>query len=450
MAYRISKKYKPLWNPTTRYVVVTGGRGSGKSYALSCALLDHTFLDSYNLLYSRWNLTAAEVSIIPEFTEKMDIGDCRGSFTVRAQSVQNRATGARIWFRGLQMSSGNQVARLKSLNRVKAWILDEAQELVDEEYFDTIDQSIREKNAHNMVILVLNPTDISHWIYRRFFLEPGVSYDFNGVKDNVTYIHTTWEDNRTNLSQSFIDIALEMKERDPEKYDHLYGGNWLVRKEGVIYKDWEEISEDQYPDGLPQWYGNDWGYGGDPDALVRMCYEPVTGTLYVKELCYQTGLLPRDIAARIIKDGAKLLHHTEERYDERGRVIADEEGRPVRFPVYYEPRYCTVYCDPARPDSNAELRRIYSIAAYNGINRDKSGRVGWLQGFRVRYVGAHIKAEVQGYSWKPNPHDKSIFTDDPQDGNDHLMDAINYAAFTHLHRLGVSAMQSVMSVQPNV
>ena len=439
MPYRINKKYRPLWNATTRYTIVTGGRGSGKSFALACAMLDSTFEDEFNILYTRWNLTSAEVSIIPEFVEKMDIGDCRNAFHVRRRDVQNRATGGRIWFRGIQQSSKNQIAKLKSLNRLKTWVLDEAQELMSESIFDTIDQSIREKDAENRVILVLNPADISHWIYRRFFVEPGVPYDFNGTKGNVTYIHTTWEDNRPNLSQSFIDIAEDLKARNPDKYEHLYGGKWLVRKEGLIYKDWEEIPEDEYPDGLRQWWGNDWGYGGDPDALVRLCYDPVTGTLYVREVAYQTGLLPRDIAARIIKDGAGLVHHYETRRDpETGRPVLDEDGKPIQDPVPYTPELCEVYCDPQRPDSIAELRKIYDISAIKGVNRSKSERVAWLQGFRVRYVGEHIRTEVEAYSWKPNKDDESIFTDEPQDGNDHMMDAINYGAFTHLHRLGIS------------
>ena len=82
-------------------------------------MLDSTYLDPYNILYTRWNLTAAEVSIIPEFVEKMEIGECLDAFVVKRQSVINKATGASLWFRGLQQSSGNQVARLKSLNRVK-------------------------------------------------------------------------------------------------------------------------------------------------------------------------------------------------------------------------------------------------------------------------------------------------------------------------------------------
>lgn len=438
MPYKISRKYKPLWAATTRYVIVTGGRGSGKSYALACSMLDHTYEDGYNILYTRWNLTSAEISVIPEFVEKMDIGNCRNAFYVRQRDVQNISTGAKIWFRGLQQANKNQIARLKSLNRLKIWVLDEAQELMSEEIFDTIDQSIREKNADNLVVLVLNPADISHWIYRRFFLEAGVAYDYNGVKGNVTYIHTTWEDNRTNLSQSFIEIAEALRLKDPDKYDHLYNGNWLVRKEGIIYKNWEEIPEDEYPDGLPQWWGNDWGYGGDPDALVRMCYEPVTGTLYMKEICYQTGLLPRHVAQKIIEDSKKLIHHYEYRRDDAGRLILDLQGQPIREPVFYRPCDCEVYCDPSRPDSIAELRKIYDISSVGGINKDKSGRVAWLQGFQVKYVGKHIKSEVEGYCWKPNKDDDTVFTDEPQDGNDHAMDAINYGAYTHLHRLGIS------------
>ena len=438
MPYRIHRKYRPLWDATTRYIIVTGGRGSGKSYALSCAILDATYEDECSILYTRWNLTSAEISIIPEFVEKMDIGNCRNAFVVRRRDVQNRATGGRIWFRGIQQASKNQIARLKSLNRLKMWVLDEGQELMSESTFDTTDQSIREKGADNKVIIVLNPADISHWIYRRFFLEPGVPYDFNGVKGNVTYIHTTWEDNRMNLSQSFIDIAEEMKVKNPEKYNHLYGGQWLVRKEGLIYRNWEEIAPEEYPDGLPQWWGNDWGYGGDPDALVRMCYDPVTGTLYIREVAYQTGLLPRNVAQRIIADGGRLIHHYEIRKDSAGVVITDKDGKPMQFPVVYSPELCEVYCDPARPDSIAELRKIYGISAVRGVNRSKSERVAWLQGFQVKYVGKHIKAEVEAYSWKPNKDDETIFTDEPQDGNDHAMDAINYAAFTHLHRMGVS------------
>ena len=41
------------------------------------------------------------------------------------------------------------------------------------------------------------------------------------------------------------------------------------------------------------------------------------------------------------------------------------------------------------------------------------------------------------YSFKPLPNDRTQFTNEPEDGNDHLMDAANYGAVTHLRRLGI-------------
>jgi len=410
MPYKLSAKYKPLREATTRYTIVTGGRGSGKSYALACSILDSTYDDGYNILYTRWNLTSAEVSIIPEYTEKMDIGGCRNAFIVHRRDVQNKATGGRVWFRGLQQSSKNQIAKLKSLNRIKTWVLDEAQELMSESMFDTIDDSIREKDALNRVIIVLNPDDISHWIYRRFFQEPGVAYDYNGVKGDVTYIHTTWEDNRVNLNQSFLDKVAIMRVENPDKYAHLYDGQWLIRKAGLIYQGWEEITPEQYPNGLPQWYANDWGFSGDADALVRMCYEPHTGTLYVRLLAYKTGMQPGDVARAITEDAATLD---------------------------YKPEDCIVYCDPARPEHIKALRTAYGINAFGANNKDKTGRIGYLQGFRVKYIGEPIRDEVTAYSWLPDPRDADAFTDVPQDGNDHAMDAINYGVTSHLRRQGI-------------
>lgn len=149
----ISEAYLPLFQADTRYTIVTGGRGSGKSFALACAVLMSTYDDPYNILYTRYTLVSADVSIIPEYTEKIDLLDRADDFTIKRREVINNLTGANILFRGLKTSSKNQIAKLKSLNRIKTWILDEAQELMDEALFDTIDLSIREKDADNRVIL---------------------------------------------------------------------------------------------------------------------------------------------------------------------------------------------------------------------------------------------------------------------------------------------------------
>ena len=95
-----------------------------------------------------------------------------------------------------------------------------------------------------------------------------------------------------------------------------------------------------------------------------------------------------------------------------------------------------VFCDPARPDSIAELRTLYGINALPGINRDKVGRIGYIQGFKVRYVGANVREEADTYSWVPSKEDPEVFTDVPQDGGDHAMDAVSYGS-TYLRRIGI-------------
>ena len=97
---------------------------------------------------------------------------------------------------------------------------------------------------------------------------------------------------------------------------------------------------------------------------------------------------------------------------------------------------CLVYCDPSRPD-NIALLRVAGISAVKAVNRDKRGRISYLQGFKVKYVGENIHKEVKAYSWQPHPMDQERFTDKPQDGNDHCMDAISYGGATHLRRLGI-------------
>jgi phage terminase large subunit len=67
--------YGPLFDtePDTRYFVITGGRGSGKSWSVALSLLNQT--DNFNevILFTRWTLTSAFISIIPEFIEKIEL-----------------------------------------------------------------------------------------------------------------------------------------------------------------------------------------------------------------------------------------------------------------------------------------------------------------------------------------------------------------------------------------
>jgi PBSX family phage terminase large subunit len=225
---QLNEVYLPLWNSDKRYFVVTGGRGSGKSYGVTSFLDTLSYEIGHRTLFTRYTMTAAEISIIPEFTEKIPLIGKLNHFKITENSITNTISGSDILFRGIKTSSGNQTANLKSLQGITTWVLDEAEELTDQDTFDKIDLSIRAKNKQNRVILVLNPTFKKHWIYKEFIATK---------RDDVEYIHTTYLDNIENLSQSFIDKAEKVKKQNYAKYLHQFMGEWIDEVEGALWND---------------------------------------------------------------------------------------------------------------------------------------------------------------------------------------------------------------------
>ena len=192
---KINEKFFNLWNAETRYFLITGGRGSGKSFAVNNFIENLTFQKGHTILFTRYTLVSAGRSIIPEFVEKIDLENHNEFFAIKNNIIRNKKTGSKVIFSGIKTSSGNQTANLKSLQGITTWVLDEAEELTNPDVFDRIDLSVRQTGIQNRVIIVMNPTFKSHWIYKRWFEKP---------QPDTTYIHTTYQDNKANLSDSFI------------------------------------------------------------------------------------------------------------------------------------------------------------------------------------------------------------------------------------------------------
>ena len=186
---KINSKYN-LLGSDSRYFVITGGRGSGKSYSLNSFLLLLTYEVGHVILFTRYTLTSAHVSIIPEFIDKIETANLQQDFYITKDEIINLKTGSKILFKGIKTSSGTQTANLKSLAGVTTWVLDEAEELIEEDTFDKIDFSIRAKGIQNRVLLVLNPATKEHFIYKRFFEQKGIEAGSNLVNKDKK-IH--WE-----------------------------------------------------------------------------------------------------------------------------------------------------------------------------------------------------------------------------------------------------------------
>jgi phage terminase large subunit len=269
-----------LLGSESRYFVITGGRGSGKSYSLNSFLLGLTYESGHVILFTRYTLTSANVSIIPEFINKIETADLSNDFYITKDEIVNRITGSKILFKGIKTSSGTQTASLKSLAGVTTWVLDEAEELTDEETFEKIDFSIRTKGIQNRVLLVLNPATKEHFIYKKFFEDKGVQAGSNIIKGDTTYVHTTYLDNIENLSESFISQIENIRIRRPEKFKHQILGGWLDKAEGVIFTNWTIGKYEQIGSTL---FGQDFGFSNDPTTLVECNIDTSNKRIYVNE-----------------------------------------------------------------------------------------------------------------------------------------------------------------------
>ena len=386
----INPKYSPLWacGPEIRYFILTGGRGSAKSFAVGTFLTQLMWEVGHRVLFTRYTMKSAEISIIPEFTDKIDRLEWLDAFHITKDEVTNTVTGSGILFSGIKASSGDQTARLKSLAGVTTWVLDEAEELTDEDTFDTIDLSIRQANKHNRVILVMNPATKEHWIYKRFFEQAGVEPGSNEIKGNVCYIHTTYLDNIHHLAQSFLDGIETMRMNNPEKYRHKILGGWLDKAEGVIFNNW---AFGEFPKDLPYIFGQDYGFSVDPDVMVKIAIDDKLKTVYWHECFYANGQSPEQLISSI-----------------------RQHAKPTDL----------IVADNAEPRLNAQLRHagLNVQEAEKGPDSVRNG-IRLLSEYRhvITPTSSNLAKEFNNYAW----NDKK--SDTPIDAWNHGIDAGRYA-----------------------
>lgn len=383
----VNKKYIPFGESDSRYYIITGGRGSGKSFSINLLLVLLTYEKGHTILFTRYTLSSAYISIIPEFIEKLELLDVFNDFYITKDEIRNKKSGSKIIFKGIKTSSGDQTANLKSLQGVTTFVLDEAEELTSEDTFDKIDLSVRQLGQHNRVILILNPTTKEHWIYNRFFEDKGTQEGSNETKDNITYIHTTYLDNLENLSASYLNQIENIKKRRPEKYKHQMLGGWLNKAEGVIFSNWKLGTFKKVGVSV---FGQDYGFSADESTLVETNIDSNNKIIYLKECFYLKGLTTTEIAELNIKHANKSL-------------IIGDSAEP-RLLSEIKAKGCNV--QKSIKGQGSITYGISLLQDYDLIIDDRS---------------INLIKELNNYSWL----EKKSRT--PQDKWNHLIDAIRYA-----------------------
>lgn len=377
----------PIVDSDSRYFIVSGGRGSGKSFSVNALLVMLTYEQGHTILFTRYTLTSAYISIIPEFIDKLEQFGSIADFHITKDEILNKKTGSKIIFRGIKTSSGDQTANLKSLQGITTWVVDEAEELVDEQKFDTIDLSVRQQGKPNRIILILNPTTKEHFIYRRFFEDRGVQEGSNTTKENTTYIHTTYKDNIKNLSKSYIEQIEQMKIRRPEKYKQQMLGAWLNKAEGVIFNNWS-VGEFKHI-GTSVW-GQDYGFAADPSTLVEVNIDSSNKRIYLKECFYLQRLTTSQIAQLNLKHA-------------REGLIVGDSAEP-RLLSEIKAKGCNV-----RPSIKGQGSVTYGISLLQDYD------------IVVSPDSTNLIKELNNYRWLERK------SNTPIDKYNHLIDAVRYA-----------------------
>jgi PBSX family phage terminase large subunit len=257
---QLQKKYNHLFaSEDWDIAVVSGGRGSQKSFATSLWVMTEAAKDlPGDILYTRYVMDNAKDSIIPEFYEKVEMSGYYDTddFKQTEKNITCTISGRSIKFRGHKTSSGNQTAKLKSLANIAIWVFEEAEEMPSEDEFDKIKFSLRKRGFKIKVVLAFNPTDVHSWIYKRFFQNANttgkdlwkdsalpkqyhnkedIPDDYNGIIDGILYVSTSYLGNLKCLDESFMTDAERMKRNNLAKYENVLLGWWLRDMEGALW-----------------------------------------------------------------------------------------------------------------------------------------------------------------------------------------------------------------------
>lgn len=187
--------------------------------------------------------------------------------------------------------------------------------------------------------------------------------------------------------------ALEMRRGDgTSNWWRVYGLGEIGSLEGNVYQGWHPMSEEEIRRGKLIRYGLDFGFSNDETALISL-YEMEDGLGVMQEV-YQKGILGSQYP-EILKS-----HNV----DPSVLIVADS----------------------ARPEIIAEIKN----AGFRCVGADK-GPGSVLRGIdrvqqrKIYYCGKELEREFMTYGWRKKRSGEIL--DEPQDGNDHLMDAIRYA-----------------------
>lgn len=373
----LNKIEATLYEPTF-YKVVQGGQGAGKTYAIM------TLLVGYCESYPESKVTVVGMSYdhlkdgaISDFKTIMrEVNKWDDTIWNKSEHTYFFKNGSELQFRSIDKLEGKGRGPRRDVVYVN-----EADFLSWEGFQQVAGRS------KDFAIIDYNPV-AKFWAHEKLVENP--------PDTGVSFLVLTYLDNEGLPAQERANIESHKPKpgEEPSNWWVVYGLGQIGTLEGNVYSGWTEDTFDHIRQvGKLVRYGLDFGFSNDETALVAV-YEMPDGKLGLVEKLYKRGMLGSDYAG--------VFHKLE--IDPNVLIVADS----------------------ARPEIIAEIRE----AGFRCIGADKNpGSV--LRGIdrvaqrQIVYYGENLKREYLSYAWRKKRSGEIL--DEPEDGNDHLMDALRYA-----------------------
>ncbi len=396
----IGRGYKAYWNFKGRYRVNKGSRASKKSKNTAIGYIYNLMkYKDANLLVVRKTFRTLKDSCYKELkwaVKRLKV-EHLWEFTLSPLEAVYKPTGQRIYFRGLD--DPLKVTSIAVDTGCLCWMwIEEAYEIMKEEDFDILDESIRGETPEGLfkqITLTFNPWNERHWIKKRFYdCEP----DEDILAITTNYMCNEW------LDEADLKMFETMKKNNPRRYQVAGLGGWGI-VDGLVYENWkEEAFELDAIRECKTAVGLDFGYTNDPSAFFVGFIDTEKKKLYVWDEFYQTGMSNKRIADTIKDMGYSKEHIT---------------------------------ADSAEPKSIDELRG-YGLRVKGAVKGKDSilNGIQWIQDLEIiihpRCV--NFLTEISNYTWDKDKFNNKL--NKPIDDFNHLMDAMRYALEKYIKNKG--------------
>lgn len=379
IAIDVVKKLEPIFVSAKRFIVLFGGRGSGKSWTVAIFLLATGMRKKTRILCTREIQNTIKDSVhklLADTIEKLGISYF---YRVKVDSIVG-INGSEFIFKGLHRNEND----IKSTEGINYCWVEEAQS-VSRKSLGVLTPTIRE--AGSQIIFTYNPTND----------DDPVHVDFNlSDRDDVLKIECNYNDNP--FFPAVLRAEMEYdRAHDPDKYAHVWQGRTIKHSEAQIFYGKWAIEEFETPAGVMLYQGADWGFSSDPAAFVR-CFVHEE-KLYISDEVYGVGI--------------------------------DIDLLPEKFAQIPEAAKWPAGADSARPDTISYMRRhgfplMYAVDKGKGSIEDG---IAFMRSFKQIVIHPRCKHtidEFRLYSYYTDPL-TGLITKKIVDKHNHLIDALRYS-----------------------